>query len=41
MKHHDFVNPRVKNLMDVAGFGHLLTFTHTEINPHLVTALVE
>jgi len=27
--------------MDVAGFGHLLTFTHTKINHHLVTALVE
>ncbi|XP_027905255.1 protein MAIN-LIKE 1-like isoform X2 [Vigna unguiculata] len=40
-KHVDFLDPRVRNLIDIAGFGHVLTLTNIDINHHLITALVE
>jgi len=39
-KHPDLIDPRVKAMMDIAGFRHLLSFIDILIN-HLVTTLVE
>ena len=41
LKHTDQVNPRVRNLIDLVGFGHVLKVDNMEINHLLVTELCE
>jgi len=41
LKHRDLIEPRVKMLIDAAGFGHVLKVSNVEINHLMVTALCE
>ena len=40
-RHLQFVDSRVIHMINVAGFGHLLSIPSIDINHHLITALVE
>ena len=41
LKHIDQVDPRIRNLIDLVGFGHILKVDNMEINHILVTKLCE
>jgi len=40
-RHVELLDPRVMELINVAGFGQLLMIPNIDINHHLITALVE
>jgi len=41
LKHTDLIDPRVRMVIDAAGFGHVLKVSNMEINHLMVTALCE